>query len=52
MGTIDTPDATRAPHVILVELRRRDERVIGTASAVAMNEFFCLPYAMELSAVE
>jgi hypothetical protein len=49
MGTIDTPDAARSPHVVLVECRRREDRLIGTVSAVAMNKYFCLPQYLELS---
>ena len=49
MGTIDTPDAARSPHVVLVECRLREDRLIGTVSAVAMNKYFCLPYCLELS---
>jgi len=52
LGRIDTPDAARSPHVVLVELRRRGERLVGTASAVARNESFCLPYFMELTLTE
>lgn len=49
MGGIDTPDAARAPHVVLVECRPRNGRLTGYAAAVAMNKRFCLPYWMELS---
>jgi CubicO group peptidase (beta-lactamase class C family) len=48
MGRIDTPDAARYPHVVLVECRIRENRLVGTASAVAMNEYFCLPYRLQL----
>ncbi|MBN1163859.1 MAG: beta-lactamase family protein [Candidatus Krumholzibacteriota bacterium] len=48
LGRFDTPDAARAPHVILVECRMRDNRLTGYAAAVAMNKSFCLPYWMEL----
>lgn len=48
MGIIGTPDAKRAPHIILVECRVQGDRLIGYAAAVAMNKRFCLPYAIEL----
>ena len=48
MGMIGTPDAKRAPHIILVECRVQGDSLIGSAAAVAMNKRFCLPYAIEL----
>jgi CubicO group peptidase (beta-lactamase class C family) len=48
MGRIETPDAARSPHVVLVELLRRDGRLTGYAAAVAMNKRYCFPYWMEL----
>jgi CubicO group peptidase (beta-lactamase class C family) len=52
LGGIDTPDANRFAHVVFVECGLRDDRLVGTASAVAMNEYFCLPYRLELTRVE
>jgi CubicO group peptidase (beta-lactamase class C family) len=52
MGRIDTPDATRSIHAVLIECRLRGRRLVGTASAVAMNEYFCLPYGMVLVPAE
>ncbi len=52
MGRINTPDATRAIHTVLIECRLEDRRLVGTASAVSMNEFFCLPYSMVLIPTE
>ncbi|UCF04953.1 MAG: beta-lactamase family protein [bacterium] len=48
MSSIDTPDAARSPHVVLVEVLYRDGRLTGYAAAVAMNKRYCLPYWMEL----
>ncbi len=52
MARIDTPDAARSPHVVLVEALCRDGRLTGYAAAVAMNKRFCLPYWMELDRSE
>jgi CubicO group peptidase (beta-lactamase class C family) len=52
VGRINTPDATRAIHAVLIECRLQDRRLVGTASAVSMNEFFCLPYRMVLIPTE
>lgn len=49
LGKIDTPDAARSRHVVLVECACRDGRLVGTVSAVAMNRYFCLPHFLELS---
>ena len=51
MGRIDTPDATRTPHVVFVECRIRDGRLTGFAAAIAMNQYFCHPYRMELDRI-
>ena len=48
MGTIDTPDAARSPHVVHVEVTCREGRMTGYAAAVAMNKRYCFPYWMEL----
>jgi hypothetical protein len=47
-GRLDTADARRSPHVLLIECQRRDERLTGYVAAVAINQDFCLPYWMEL----
>jgi len=47
-GRLDTAEARRSPHVLLIECQRRDERVTGYVSAIAINQDFCLPYWMEL----
>lgn len=43
-GTISTDDASRSPHVVFVRLQLRGDTLRGTASAVAMNQAFSLPY--------
>lgn len=48
MATIDTPDASTSPHILLVELQFQDGKLIGYAAAVAMNKRFCFPYWIEL----
>ena len=52
MGSINTPDAARSPHVVMVEVRLRDGRLTGYAAAVAISKRFCLPYWMELQRTE
>jgi hypothetical protein len=46
---ITTPDAARAPHILLLECRHGRDRLTGYAAAVAMNQTFCLPYWIELT---
>jgi len=49
MLRLTTPDAMRAPHILLLECRLRGNRLTGYAAAVAMNQTFCLPHWIELS---
>ncbi len=49
MANIETQDAARSPHVVMVETRLREGRLTGYAAAVAINKRFCLPYWMELN---
>ncbi len=49
MTNIETHDAARSPHVVMVEVRLRRGRLTGYAAAVAINKRFCLPYWMELN---
>jgi CubicO group peptidase (beta-lactamase class C family) len=47
-GRIDTPDAARASHIIMLECSLRDRRLTGYLAAVAVDQYFCLPYWIEL----
>jgi len=49
MLRITTPDAMRAPHILLLECRRRKEHLTGYVAAVATNQKFCLPYWIQLT---
>jgi CubicO group peptidase (beta-lactamase class C family) len=50
-GTIETDDALRSRHVLVLRLRRRGDVLSGVVAAVAMNRTFRLPYWMELRRV-
>lgn len=47
-GRIDTPDAARAPHILMLECEPRGDRLTGYVAAIAVDQYFCLPYWMEL----
>jgi CubicO group peptidase (beta-lactamase class C family) len=47
-GRIDTPDAARAPHIIMLECVLKNGRLTGYVAAVAVDQYFCLPYWIEL----
>jgi len=50
-GSIPTADTARAPHVIFITMKLRDDRLDGYAAAIAMDRNFCLPNWIELSKV-
>jgi hypothetical protein len=50
-GTIETDDALRSRHVLVLRLRRRGDVLSGVVAAVALNRTFRLPYWMELKRV-
>jgi CubicO group peptidase (beta-lactamase class C family) len=52
MLRLTTPDAMRAPHILLLDCRHRTDRLTGYAAAIAMNQTFCLPYWIELARIE
>lgn len=43
-GTIPTDDARRSPHVVFLRLKLTGDTLAGTASAVAVDQTFALPY--------
>ncbi len=48
-GTIPTDDAERSSHVVFLRLQLKGETLSGTASAVAVNQTFALPYWASLT---
>jgi hypothetical protein len=48
LGTIKTVDTARTSHVVLLNMRLRGERLNGSASAVAMDGRFWLPFWIDL----
>ena len=50
-GTIPTADAKRSASVIFLRLKLRGKNLEGTASAVAVNQSFSLPYWAQLTRV-
>jgi CubicO group peptidase (beta-lactamase class C family) len=47
-GRMPTPDARRAPHVLMLRLRLEGDTLRGSISAVATNRSFWLPYWIQL----
>ena len=47
-GKIDTGDAAKGRHVVMIECRFRGGRLTGYAAAVAIDQTFIFPYWMEL----
>ena len=43
-ASIPTEDARRSPHLVFLRLKLQGDVLAGTASAVAMNKTFALPY--------
>ncbi len=47
MAGLATPDTARSPHILLLTLTLRGDRLDGAASAVAFNQRFCYPHWIE-----
>jgi len=48
MASLKTADTARAPHILLLGAKMRGDRLDGSLAAVAMNQRFCYPHAIEL----
>ena len=49
MAELKTADTARAPHILLLGVKLRGDRLDGSLAAVAMNQRFCYPHRIELS---
>ncbi len=49
MASLKTADTARAPHILLLGVKLRGEKLDGSLSAVAMNQRFCYSHWIELS---
>lgn len=49
MTGLKTADTARSPHILLLALKLRGEKLDGSVSAVAMNQHFCFSHWIELS---
>jgi CubicO group peptidase (beta-lactamase class C family) len=48
MAGLKTADTARAPHILLLGMRLRGDKLDGSLAAVAMNQRFCYPHWIEL----
>ena len=48
MARLETADTTRAPHILLLGMKLRGDKLTGSLSAVAINQRFCFPHWIEL----
>jgi CubicO group peptidase (beta-lactamase class C family) len=49
MASLKTADTARAPHILLLGVKMRGDKLDGALSAVAMNQRFCYSHWIELS---
>ncbi len=49
MAGLTTPDTARSPHLLLLALTLRGNRLDGSLSAVAFNQRFCYPHWIDLA---
>lgn len=49
MAGLKTADTARAPHILLLGVKLRGDKLDGSLAAVAMNQRFCYPHWIELS---
>ena len=49
MAGLKTTDTARAPHILLLGVKLRGDRLDGSLSAVAMNQRFCYSHWIDLS---
>ena len=49
LAGLKTPDTARSPHILLLKLKLRGDKLDGVASAIAMNQRFCYPHWIELA---
>jgi CubicO group peptidase (beta-lactamase class C family) len=49
MASLKTADTARAPHILLLGVKLRGDKMDGALSAVAMNQRFCYSHWIELS---
>jgi hypothetical protein len=49
MAELKTRDTARAPHILLLGVKLRGDKLDGSLSAVAMNQRFCYSHWIELS---
>jgi len=49
MAELKTADTARAPHILLLGVKLRGDKLDGSLAAVAVNQRFCYPHRIELN---